>query len=206
MSGESVGYSMKTSWAWRAMPAVALLLIGCGPAAPGDSTIRFWSPAVQANGVVSPRVSCGAGTLWLPLKWGALPDGTEELIVYIGRFKYGSVGAAEEVKVPFGALVARIGPRTRGIAANTFPPGVEPVSFGPTSCPRVRKGQNILMALFALDHAAAFPLESFDSDFATALTEEALGIGRFAGSSDAETPLTEEALAVGHFTATYGPR
>jgi hypothetical protein len=184
---------------------IALMIGGCGQGSPDSSTIRFESPAVQANGVISPRVSCGAGTLWIPLKWGAVPSGTEELAVYIGRFKEAGEAGAHGVKVPFGALVSGIDPRVHGIAANTFPPEVVPAVFGPVSCPPVRKGQNILLEVFALDEEGSAPT-SLGSGSAARLTEEALEVGRFAAGAEPETTLAEEALAVGSLTATYGPR
>src|SRR6476646_7266100 len=194
---------------WPVALAVALMLAGCGKASSEEpanglsdsSKIDCGSPAVGADGVISPRVSCGAGTLWLPLKWGSVPDGTDEIAVYIGRFKYKTVDGARKLIAPFGSLVSGIEPGLHGIAANTFPPGAVPANFGSTSCPLVRKGQNILLGLFAFDTGWAGP-GSLEAGFTARLTEEVLGVEQPKASSKSATRLTEKALGVGRVTAT----
>lgn len=174
---------MKTLRVWQlAMLIAALMVAGCGQSSSESSEIDFWSPAVEADGVISPRVSCGAGTLWLPLKWGSVPSETEELAVFIGRFKEGD-GAERLRTMPFGALVSGIDPGVRGIAANTFPPDVIPASFGPVSCPLARRGQRIHLELFALDHMRpAVSSASLSPDLVIRLANEALAVGRFTAS------------------------
>lgn len=208
--GESAGGSIGAVGVWLLGLLVAgLILVGCGQessdsSTSGSTTIDFWSPAVQANGVISPRVSCGAGTLWLATKWGAVPEEAEELAVYLGRFKYETVDGARRLVAPFGALIYEIDPELRGIAANTFPPEVGPTYFG-QNCLPVRRGQNVLMALYALGNGAATP-QAMTADFATRLTEEALGVKRPGTRSEPAARFLENTLATGHFTATYGPK
>ncbi len=188
--------------------AVALLVIGCGGGS-SDSTsppIRLESPAVGADGVISPRVSCGAGTIWLPLKWHALPSGTRELVLYFGWFKRGAEAGGKRVVVPFGSVIREIGPSTHGIAANTLPPESEFSYFTVNNCQPVRQGQSYVVELFALDHPQLAVPETLTRSFVTGITEEALGLGKFATGSDTETRLSEESLATGHFVATYGPK
>jgi phosphatidylethanolamine-binding protein (PEBP) family uncharacterized protein len=198
---------MKALRIWLGVLAVALILGGCGQASSKESsTIRFWSPAVQANGVISPRVSCGAGTIWLPLKWGTLPDGTKELVLYFGWFKDKAAGGRRKIVVPFGSVIYKIKPSAHGIAANTLPSESEFLYFTLNNCQPVRKGQSYLVELFALGHPQQAVPETLNASFVTGITEEALGKGRFAGDSEVETRLREEALAVGRLTATYGPK
>jgi len=160
---------------------------------------------VGTDGVISPKVSCGAGTLWLPLKWGSVPEGTDELAVYIGRFKYGAADGVKKPVAQFGALVSGIDPTLHGIAANTFPPEIASAGFFGSSCPPVRTGQDILLELFALDTRGAANV-SPDADFGTRVTEEALGVEQPATNSEFAMKLSEETLAAGRIAATYGPK
>lgn len=136
-----------------------MILSGCGgassesssQASPSAATIQLESPAVQDNGVISPDVACGAGTIWLPLKWSDVPSGTEEMILYFGRFRREDAGGAQRVRVPFAAMLTGISPELHGMAANTFPAGSEPVIFGTSeNCQTARIGQKLLVELFAL--------------------------------------------------------
>ncbi len=181
---------------------MAFLLGGCGSnGTPETSTIHFKSPAVGADGVIRADYECGAGTLWLPTKWGPIPPQTEELAVYIGRFKYKKVDGEKKLVVPFADLISHIKPSVRHIAANTFPPGISWSALGSNSCPTARLGQNILMELFAFDQSTSS--RELNSRVATRLTEEALS------GSDAESRvpgrLTQDAAGRGQFIATYGP-
>jgi hypothetical protein len=188
--------------------AAALIACGCGQgsSASTSSAIQLESPAVGVNGVISPRVSCGLGTIWLPLKWGSLPSGTKELVLYFGWFKEGAEAGGKRVVVPFGSVIREIEPSIHGIAANTLPEGSEYSYFTINNCQPARKGQSYLVELFALDHPQLAVPEALDVGFVTGITEEALGVGQFAGDSETETQLTEESLATGHFIATYGPK
>lgn len=186
--------------------AAGLLACGCGQgsAASPSSTIRFGSPAVGADGVISPRVSCGEGTIWLPLKWGALPSGTKELVLYFGWLRWKAERGKRRLAVPFGSIISKIEPSVHGIAANTLPAGAAWSYFTVNNCQPVREGQEYLVELFALGHSQRAVPEPLNARFVTGLTEEALGMGRFGGSSESATRLSEEALATGHFTAAYG--
>jgi phosphatidylethanolamine-binding protein (PEBP) family uncharacterized protein len=188
--------------------AVVLLICGCGQGSTASiaPTIHLESPAVGADGVISPRVRCGAGTIWLPLKWGSPPSGTKELVLYFGWFKQGTETGGKGLLVPFGAVVREIRPSLRGIAANTLPEGSEYSYFTVNNCQPQRKGQSYLVELFALDHPQSAVPEPLTRRFVTGITEEALGTGRFAGGSAAETRLKEESLASSHLVATYGPK
>jgi hypothetical protein len=192
---------------WPIVAVATMLMVGgCGGGSSDTPTIRLESPAVQPNGVISPQVSCGAGTLWLPLKWGALPSGTKELVVYFGRFRREAEGGGQRVVAPFAAVIQKIKPSVHGIEANTFPPESEYSYFTLNNCQPVRKGQSYLVELFALDHPPRAVPATLNAGFATGITEEALGVGRCAGDSEAKTSLSEEALGIGSFTATYGPK
>lgn len=199
---------MRALSGWGAgLLAVAMLVCGCGQgsSAATRSAIRLESPAVGADGVIAPGVRCGGGTIWFPLKWGALPDGTRELVLYFGWFKNEVKGGKRKVVAPFGAVIHKIKPSLHGIAANTLPLESEWSYFTLDNCQPARKGQHYLVELFALDHPQRAVPETLSRGLVTGLTEEALGVGRFAGDSESTTRLTAEALAVGRLTATYGP-
>jgi hypothetical protein len=200
---------------WRACQlgvlAVALVLAGCGSSEEKEvAKIRFESPAVRADGEIAPSYRCGYGSIWLPLKWGSVPADTAELVIYFGQFEEEG-GGSSGVKVPFGILITEIDPSVRSIPTNTLPEGAVPLGYrSSNSCPSERKGQNVVMQLFALDaeHQLAeegFSSVSLDAESTAELTEAALTNGESNPSSELAKTLTEEALALGRFTATYGP-
>lgn len=196
----------------RARLVVALvlgaLLTGCGQGSPESSRIQFGSPAVGANGVISPRYRCGAGTIWLPLRWGSVPEDARELVLYLGRFEAKSGGGkGKGFEVPFGVFMTGIKPSLRSIEANTFPPGLVPLAFHTSnSCPSQGKRRNLLVELFALDQPGQVAPQSLGASFVTRLTEDALGVPEPAAKSALAEKLIENAQAVGVFTATYGSR
>lgn len=192
--------------------AVALMLAGCGQtSSEGSSRIQFGSPAIRPDGEIASSYRCGAGTIWLPLKWSAVPADTAELVLYFGRFKMETAAGMPSVKVTNATLITDIDPSVRSIPTNTLPEGVVSSYYRPpNSCPPERKGQNVVLQLFALDDAQQLTREgiasaSLDSESAIELTEEALAPGESEPSSDLAATLTNEALAIGRFTATYGP-
>jgi hypothetical protein len=192
---------------WLGGLAVALVLTGCGAASSGSERIAFGSPAVRDDGVISAHYRCGGGTIWLPLKWGSLPADTKELALYIGRFRAGTFAGSPSLMVFFGTLITGIDPAVHGIATNTLPPGSIPASYRTFySCPSERRGQEILLAVFAFDRVRREPPPaSLSAGFVTGLTEELVGVDGSDPGSESAAKLIDEALAVGRFTATYGP-
>ena len=180
----------------------AWALGGCGDASSEKTTIQLSSPAVGRDGVVSPQVRCGEGTIWIPLKWGDLPKGTEEAVIYFGRF-VADEAESKSVRVPFGALFTKVDLALHGNPANQYPAGSTPDYFGRINCPPARRGQHFVVALFALDSPRLLP-EPPDANFVTRLTEQLIGIDTPATSSPSAVGLISKALAIGSFTATYG--
>jgi len=181
--------------------AVAILLVVCGQGSSDSSTIRLKSPAVEADGLISAHYRCGAGTIWLPLRWGAIPSDTKELALYFGQFKR-EPAKGHRVNVLFGALIPNINPIEHEIPVNTLPPGAGFTYYKPFhSCTQTREGQRILVELFALPRKGQGAYESLKEGFLARLTEEALGMRR----NEPPTSLGADALAVGKFIATYGP-
>jgi hypothetical protein len=181
--------------------ALGLALAGCGSASPSvTSVIDLKSPAVE-DGVTKPSVRCGWGSIWIPLEWGAVPDDTKELAVYIGRYKYLKEGSRRKPVATFGELVSHIKPSEKRVPANVLPDGASWSNSNPVSCPLNANGDPMLLGIFALDRIQP---RSMTSSLATRLTEEALE----ELSSPSEHPrspgtLTREAAAVGWLPATY---
>jgi hypothetical protein len=198
------------AWLLGLTLTLSLALWGCGSESPERSTIDFTSPAVQANGVIRPNVRCGTGTLWLPMEWGPVPPDTEELAIYIGRYEHKKVDGKRKLVIPFGDLISHISPSLHGIEANTLPVKSRWSAFGTSSCPAeqgekvVRKGQSILLQLFALDRTRRF--RRLSRSLATELTEESLRQDGLASRSASAGELTGETLGTGQIVATYSPK
>jgi hypothetical protein len=178
--------------------ALALLLLGgCGGGSSTTATIDLRSPAVK-GGVTDPSVRCGWGSIWIPVEWGTVPEGTKELAVYIGRFKYVNEGGRRKLTVPFGELVSHIKPSVRKVPANVLPEGASWSNSSPVSCPVGVNGQRVLLGLLALDQVQE---RRMTHPLAMRLTEEALkDEAQQAGSPGT---LTSEAIATDWLLATY---
>jgi hypothetical protein len=179
----------------------ALFIASCGNSSPGTTKISFRSAAVKANGKIRASVSCGAGSLWLPLEWGPTPRDTKELAIYIGLFSYKNVKGIKRLEVSFGEIISGVKPTLRRNRADTLPEGVTWSKFG-ESCPQDKRGLRVLQELFAFDRAQAS--RKMDRHLATRLTEEALRNEGIDPDSRSPGPLTEDAVGIGRFTAVYG--
>lgn len=190
---------------WPGLAAtVAVLLGGCGAGgnSPVTSVIDLKSPGVGADGVIKPSVRCGAGSLWVPLEWGELPEGTRELAIFIGRFKYVNANGTRKVFVPFADLVSKVKPSERRLIANVLPEGVSWSFYGTLSCPPTRRGQNILLEIFALDSVHR---RAMKQRLATRLVEEAIADPHPREGPRSPGKLTSDTAAIGRIITTYGP-
>lgn len=182
--------------------SLALALPGCGSgsSSPVTSVIDLKSPGVGADGVTKQNVFCGFGSLWIPLEWGEVPEGTKELAIYLGRFEYVNDGGKRKLVVPFADLVSQIKPTEHKLVANVLPEGASWSYFGNNCIPR--KGQNILLEVFAFDR---FGGREMKQRLATRLTEEALEHPHPIEGPRSPGKLTSETAAIGRVIATYGP-
>jgi hypothetical protein len=183
--------------------AAVLVLASCGDSSspPVTSAIDLKSPALQANGELKPSTRCGWGSLWVPLEWGKLPEGTKELAIYLGRFKYAKESGKRKVVVHFADLVSKFKPTEHRLVANVLPEGVSWSDFG-TNClvPPSGRGQRILLEVFALDRIRERPMKR---SLATRLTEEALADPHPTEGPRSPGELTEDATAVGRLVTPY---
>lgn len=186
---------------------VALSLLGCGSSSSSEiSTIRFDSSGVGRDGVTLASSECGYGTIWLPLEWTAVPEATEELLLYIGQFRREAADGSERIVVPYASVITGIGPVRRSITTNTIPKEGESGSFEPfSSCPSEKKGQNFLFRLIALDSRGQVSSGDLSEKAVTQLTEEALGIEPPRATSAWADRVADATLASGQFTVKYGP-
>lgn len=183
-----------------AMPIVlAVALVGCGSGSPPTtSAIDLKSPGVKANGELKPNVRCGWGSLWVPLEWGTVPDGTKELAILLARFEYAQGQGKRKPIVRFADLVSEFKPSERRLVANVLPEGVSWSYFG-TNCVTSGKGQHLLLEVFALDRIRT---RSMKRRLATRLTEEALADPKPTEGPRSAGELTEDATGVGRLITT----
>jgi hypothetical protein len=182
--------------------AAALVLVGCGGTSsntPILSAIDLESPALQANGELKPTARCGWGSLWIPLRWGKLPKDTKELAIYLGRFRYADESGKRKVVVQFADLVSKFQPNEHRVVANVLPEGISWSDFG-TNCVTARRGQKLLLEVFALDRINRRPLTRAQ---ATRLTEEALAHPRPSEGSPPPGKPLQGATAVGRLITGY---
>src|SRR5689334_11854496 len=177
-------------------------LAGCGGSDPVTATIDLKSPGVRPNGELKPSIRCGWGSLWVPLEWGAVPDGTKELAVLLTRFKSVNEGDGQKPVVFFTDLVSKFKPTEHRLVANVLPEGVSWSYFG-NNCVPSAKGQHLLLEVFALDNVRN---RKIDRRLATRLTEEALSDPNASEGPRSPGELTEDTAAVGRLITTYtGP-
>jgi hypothetical protein len=204
--------SKKVAWCAPVLILVvmALVLAGCGNTSPAESTspvtsvIDLKSSGVEANGATRSNVHCGWGAIWVPLEWKAIPADTKELAIYIGRFKYVNEGGTRKLTVPYADLVSEIKPSLRRLSANVLPEGAGWSNVGSTSCPVAKRGQHVLVEVFALDRRQA--QREMKQRLAIRLTAEALADPHPSAGPREPGKLTRDAAAVGRFITTYpGP-
>lgn len=201
---------MKSLWAYAVALLGVALLAGCGgdsssdAASEGSSEIVFESPAIGADGVISPGYECGGGSIWLPLRWSPAPEGTKELVLYFGRYHYVKRGNEEpRVKVPFGILVTKLDPARRGV--NALPQEAEStLTYHPFQSCVPQRGQNIILQLFALGRP--LPTPEADTDTVYDMVETLLGEKSGQKNPRWVKELTEESLATAQIKATYRPK
>ena len=200
---------MRSLCAYAAALLAVALLAGCGgdsssDASEGPPEITLESPAIGKDGVISPRYECGGGSIWLPLRWSQAPEGTKELVLYFGRYRYVKKGKGEpRVKVPFGILITKLDPSRRGV--NALPIEAEPtLTYHPFQSCVPREGQNVILQLFALKRPLLYP--EADTETVYDLVETVLGEKSDRGNPKWVKELTEESLATAQITATYGPK
>jgi phosphatidylethanolamine-binding protein (PEBP) family uncharacterized protein len=141
------------------------------------------SPVFSGGGKIPARYTCDGADVSLPLRWGAIPRGTVELLLFVLDLK-----SEPTVKPVVYWAVAGLHPTLRGLSAGRLPPGaiVGRNSLGQaryTICPARSEGlQRYAVALLTMPHAVSLtPGFSASAVFKAALhTAEYSGLAGFA--------------------------
>jgi phosphatidylethanolamine-binding protein (PEBP) family uncharacterized protein len=183
--------------------AIAALVAGCGGSfhasrsgARSGSTkqqeISFGSPAVSGSKKLIPvRYQCTGARIWLPLKWGAVPPHTGELVLYVGG--YGSPRTLAPGRrlalITARSLVIGIKPSMHQLSAGGMPAGAHGLNrLGLPVCPPKHEGQEFVFRLYAISREQKINPDALKSQ----------------SPSELLTKISRETLAVGLFTARYG--
>jgi phosphatidylethanolamine-binding protein (PEBP) family uncharacterized protein len=171
---------------------LALALAGCGSSGSGPSAatkpaIPFGSPALIANGRVIPaHYKCDSRFVWLPLRWGAVPAGTQELALYMVRFGFPKLASNQTAKaeIKATAIVVGLKPTLHGLSRGKYPHGAlvgvhAPNNPAASICPPKGAAQNLLFRIYALPHKLGVSKSSKGADLVSRLSSEASEAGTF---------------------------
>jgi phosphatidylethanolamine-binding protein (PEBP) family uncharacterized protein len=169
---------------------LALVLASCGstssPTAPEKPAIRFNSPALVGKGLIPARYKCNVRQNWLPLRWGALPASTRELVLYMVRFGAPKATTGGKVKAEIQAegIIVGLKPGLHRLPAGKLPRGavvgVRPISNrAATICPSTGTAQNLLFRLYALPRKLELGKGSQPSTLVSRLSAQSLAAGTF---------------------------
>jgi phosphatidylethanolamine-binding protein (PEBP) family uncharacterized protein len=174
----------------------AALIAGCGGGGATTAAklspvakkppIKFVSSAVDAGKTIPASFRCDTRDNWLPLSWGALPHGTQELVLYVVRFGSPQATPSGAVRAPIAseALVVRLKPTLHRLSPGKFPAGalvaVHTANGHAISiCPPKGVRQNMLFRLYALPNKLQLKNAS---NLVQTMDNEALGAGTFVAS------------------------
>lgn len=115
---------------------------------------------MTAARAIPSHYKCSDRDAWVPLKWGSLPAGTQELVLYVVRFGAPKPTASGQVKAEVKAeeLVLGLAATLREIKPGKYPHGAlvavhaqqgEAQSICP---PKGGASGNLLFRIYALDH------------------------------------------------------
>lgn len=151
----------KTCGASRPLVTVGLLILsvfvsGCSNGVRVSSAVRrqlaFQSPVLVAGNDMPSRYKC-AEKIWLPLRWGAVPVGTAELVLNINGYGPTQVIGRGGTLTPViaGALIVGLKPKLHELPVGDLPKG----AFGlleanVPACPPRISGGRFVFRLFAL--------------------------------------------------------
>jgi phosphatidylethanolamine-binding protein (PEBP) family uncharacterized protein len=171
---------------------LAVAVAGCGSTAATSSTaekkprIAFQSSAVNRKGRIPGSFKCSESKVWIPMRWGALPADTKELILYVARFgsPTSNPGGTASAALLSQELIIGLKPTLHGLSVGNLPHGAligtyeignKHVSIGP------KKGssEGVLFGLYALDHQQKISKGSQNGALLNRLRSEAVAVGTF---------------------------
>ncbi len=157
--------NLRYPYAAIVMSVLALAIASCGSGGGSSQTtarlpqIPFSSSAMTAARTIPARFKCDNRNAWLPLKWGSLPPGTQELALYIVRFGAPQATASGKVKAEIRAeeLILGLDATLRALKPGKYPHGslvaIHSQKGKPLSvCPPKGVAENLLFRIYALNH------------------------------------------------------
>jgi hypothetical protein len=148
------------------------------PPKASSDPIKLTSSAVSSTGAITSSVRCDSGS-WLPLEWGALPPGTAEVVLYVGRYSTVTTEDKAVLTVPSAVVVLGLDPSSHRLKQGPWPAGAKVVRYRPeSSCPQGRGNHGFLVRVFALPERGAIRPQEVDLSILVRLAGEAVGEGR----------------------------
>lgn len=171
----------------------ALLLAGCGSAEDRESRpLEVKSPALTAGATIPSNYECREKSIWVPLSWGEVPNGTEEIVVAIGVNRLRREGNGVLSSLAGEWFISGLDSHRRTLKVGALPDGARLGTHAPpfgSLCPHGSAAVGLVFSVYAMPDADAL------GDLEGARIE--------AGGVETVEALADEALAAGHFTALY---
>lgn len=167
---------------------LAIALAGCGSASTPTAKpkIAFASPALTTRGVIPASYKCNGNDIWLPLKWGALPANTKELVIYIARFDQpkGVPGGGAQASLISQQLIVGLKPSLHQLAVGKLPHGAlmgyyEVGNATISICPTKGSTQGVIFGLYALPRQQNITKGAQSGNLLNKLRSEAVALGTF---------------------------
>jgi hypothetical protein len=166
------------------------VLVGCGSTSAPVATkqrIAFVSPAIiHTKGLIPTRYRCDENKIWLPLRWGALPANTKEIVIYVARFGPPRIapGSAPTAALLAQQLIVGLKPTIHKLSVGKLPHGALIGSYEEgikreSICPKRGSGQGILFGLYALPSSQNLSKGSQSANLLGKLRSEAVAVGTF---------------------------
>lgn len=171
---------------------LAVAVAGCGSTTTTGTTtenkqaIAFESPVVNSKGFIPASFRCNTHKVWLPVRWGAIPAGTKELVIYVARFAVPQRTAAGTARAALLAqeLIIGLKPTLHGLAVGKLPHGalIGTYEIGKkraSVCPAKGSAQGVIFGLYALNHRQEITKGSQSGGLLSKLRSEAVAAGTF---------------------------
>jgi len=172
---------------------LSVAINACGgsstPAINREPEILFLSPALARGRVIPARYRCDEDKIWIPLRWGAIPGNTKELVIYMAR--YGALvrnpNGGESARLLAQSLLVGLKPTIHGLSVGKLPNGalIGTYNAGGTEsqlCPPRHVRQDFLFRLYALPAKQNITAGSKHGEILNILNNEAVAAGAFTAS------------------------
>jgi phosphatidylethanolamine-binding protein (PEBP) family uncharacterized protein len=137
--------------------AVAIIgITGCGSVKQGNdgaaiSSLTLSSGAIQSSKLIPSSYRCSPRSVWLPLEWNGVPQGTAELIIVIGVASVTRQPQSTVSRLRNRWIVGGIYPGENRVTAGVLPRGAWMMPVNPNvSCPKSDSEVGIVFTLYAM--------------------------------------------------------